>query len=170
MKVEKSDTKLTQALSVITARDIELTTVKEGLQQAKQDNYDLEFNDTKRSTNKVIREAQRAGYLEGWVAALDAINLPLTSPFRDLPQVPLPEDPPIEEVPQRGQVRVEEDNPSFHELLEKIESHTSTVDFIGVDNPNPLGTVQPPMALVGLVVTETTPNPALPITKQSPNA
>lgn len=110
------------------------------------------------------------GYLKGWVAAFDAINLPLTSLFRDLPQVPLPEDPPIEEVPQRGQVRIEEDNPSFHELLEKIKAHNSTVDVIDMDNPNPLGTVQPPVAPVGLVVAETTPNPALPITKQSLNA
>lgn len=60
------------------------------------------------------------GYLKGWVAAFDAINLPLTSLFRDLPQVPLPEDPPIEEVPQRGQVRIEEDNPSFHELWKRL--------------------------------------------------
>lgn len=32
MKVEKSDTKLAQALSVIMARDIQLATVNEGLE------------------------------------------------------------------------------------------------------------------------------------------
>lgn len=36
------------------------------------------------------------------MAALDAINLPLASPFRDLSQVPLLEDPPVEEVPKGG--------------------------------------------------------------------
>lgn len=44
-----------------------------------------------------------AGYLEGWIAALDAIHLPLTSPFRDLSKVPLPEDLPVKEVQQEGQ-------------------------------------------------------------------
>ena len=65
MKVEKSNTKLAQALSVIMARDIELATVNEGLEQAKQDKYNLGFNDAERSANKVIREAQQVGYLKG---------------------------------------------------------------------------------------------------------
>lgn len=39
--VEESDTKLAQALSVIMARDEELAAMKRGLEQAKQDNYDL---------------------------------------------------------------------------------------------------------------------------------
>lgn len=39
--VEESDTKLAQALSVIMARDEELATMKRGLEQAKEDNYNL---------------------------------------------------------------------------------------------------------------------------------
>ena len=65
---------------------------------------------------------------------------------------------------------MEEDIPSFCELLEEIEAHTSNSDVIDGDNLHPLGTVQPLMAPVESVVVETTPNPAPFVTKQSPNA
>lgn len=93
------------------------------------------------------------------MAALDAINLPLASPFRDLSQVPLLEDPPVEEVPKGRQVRAEEDSPSFHELLKEIKAHTSTADAIDMENPNPPGIIQPPVAPFGSIVVETTSNP-----------
>ena len=96
-KVEKFDTKLAQALSVIMARDEELAAMKRNLEQLKQDNYDLGFDDVERSIAKVIKEVGLVGYLEGWVAALDAVHLPLTSLFRDLLKVPLLEDLPVEE-------------------------------------------------------------------------
>ena len=96
-KVEKFDTKLAQALSVIMARDEELAAMKRNLEQLKQDNYDLGFDDVERSIAKVIKEVRLVGYLEGWVAALDAVHLPLTSLFRDLLKVPLLEDLPVEE-------------------------------------------------------------------------
>ena len=96
-KVEKFDTKLAQVLSVIMARDEELAAMKRNLEQLKQDNYDLGFDDAERSIAKVIKEVRRVGYLEGRVAALDAVHLPLTSLFRDLLKVPLLEDPPVQE-------------------------------------------------------------------------
>ena len=96
-KVEKFDTKLAQSLSVIMARDEELAAMKRNLEQLKQDNYDLGFDDVERSIAKVIKEVRLVGYLEGWVAALDAVHLPLTSLFRDLLKVPLLEDLPVEE-------------------------------------------------------------------------
>ena len=96
-KVEKFDTKLAPSLSVIMARDEELAAMKRNLEQLKQDNYDLGFDDVERSIAKVIKEVRLVGYLEGWVAALDAVHLPLTSLFRDLLKVPLLEDLPVEE-------------------------------------------------------------------------
>ena len=104
------------------------------------------------------------------MAALVAITLPLASPFRDLSQVPLLEDPPVEKVPKGRQVGVEEDNPSFCELLEEIEAHTSTADAIDMENPNPPRIVQPPVAPVGSIVVETTPNPTPLVMEQSSNA
>nr|POE73625.1 hypothetical protein CFP56_26984 [Quercus suber] len=84
-------------------------------------------------------------------------------------KVPLPEDPPVEEVPQGGQAKAKEDSPNFCELLEEIEVHTTNTDVIDVDNLSPLRTVQPIVALVRSEVAEASPDPTPPITEQSPN-
>ncbi|KAK9991595.1 hypothetical protein SO802_026580 [Lithocarpus litseifolius] len=102
---------------------------------------------------RVIKEARLARYLEGWVAALDAINLPLTSSFRDLSQVPLPKDLPVE------------NSPSFCELLEEIEAHTTNAEVINQDNLIPPGTVQPSATSDKSKVAKTTPNSIAPATE-----
>lgn len=106
-----------------------------------------------------------AGYLKGWIVALNAIHLPLISPFRDLSKVPLPEDPPVEEVQQEGQAREREDNPSFRELLEEIEAHTTDVDVIIMEIPNPPMIAQSLVALA----TQTTPKSTPFVAKQGSN-
>ena len=136
-KLEEFDTKLAQALSVVMTRDEELVAIKKNLEHAKQVNFNLSFDDAEHSAAWVIKEAKVAGYFEGWIAALDAIYLPLTSPFRDLSKVPLSKDPPVEEVQQEGQAREGEDSPSFRKLLEEIEAHTTNIDVIIVEIPNP---------------------------------
>nr|POE68520.1 hypothetical protein CFP56_47918 [Quercus suber] len=77
------------------ARNEELVAMKRNLEQLKQDNYDLGFDDAKRFVAKVIKEARLVGYLEGLVAAFYAMHLPLTSLFRDLLKVPLLEEPSV---------------------------------------------------------------------------
>lgn len=94
---------------------------------------------------------------------------PLTSIFRDLSQVPLPEDPPIEEVHQGGQARAEEDSPNFRELLKEIEAHTTNVDVIDVGQPKPSKDCSTPRGSVRSEVVEDTPDPAPLVIEQSPN-
>lgn len=71
----------------------------------------------------VIFEAQRKGFLDGWMAAVDDINMPLSSPFKDPNQVPLLEIPPMEVHAEEHPAVEEEDSPSMWELVEQIESH-----------------------------------------------
>ena len=70
---------------------------------------------------------------------------------------------------KEGQAREKEDSPSFCELLEEIEVHTTNTDVIGVDILSPLRTIQPLVAPVKSEVAEATPDPTPPITEQSPN-
>ena len=82
-KLEESDTKLAQALSVVSARDKELEDTRKSIEQAEQKFYDAGFDDTKRSAAVVIKEAKLKGFIEGWMVVFNGISLPLTSPFRD---------------------------------------------------------------------------------------
>lgn len=69
------------------------------------------------------------------MAAVNALNLPSSSPFRDSSQVPLLEDPMeghIEEAPAME----EEDSPSMRELAEHIEAHTEVIDLDNSIPPN----------------------------------
>nr|POF09296.1 hypothetical protein CFP56_28240 [Quercus suber] len=102
-KLEKSDTKLAQALSVVTTRGEELGAMKKRLKEAGQTYNDLDFDDVKCYMAKFIKKASLVGFMEGWVAFLDTIPLPDTSLYRDLSKVPLPEDPLVKEVRQKGE-------------------------------------------------------------------
>lgn len=144
--------------------------MKRGLEQAKKDNYDLGFDNAKRSADRVIRKARQAGYLEGWEVALNVINLLLNSLYRDLSRVPLPEDLPVEKEPLGGQVGAKEDSPNFRELLEEIEAHTSNADVVDVENPSPPGTIQPPVAWSGQKPSRPPLIMLFFVTEQSPNA
>lgn len=139
-KLEESDTKLAQALIVISARDRGLQAMRLNLEQAKQKYY-VSFDDTECSNRVVIFEAWWKGFLYGWMAAVDAINLPSSSPFRDLNQVPLPEIPPMKVHVAEHPAVEEEDSPSMRKLMEHIESHTKVIDLDNLIPPNaPEGT------------------------------
>lgn len=61
------------------------------------------FDDVEQhSTLTAIFNARRKGFLEGWMAVVNALNLPSSSSFKDSSQVSLLEDPtkaPVEENP-----------------------------------------------------------------------
>lgn len=82
-KVEELDTNLAQALSVISSRDRELKMARVNLEKAEQKYYDVGFDYTDYSSQVMNFEAQWKGFKDGWMVAVEAINLPLTSPFRD---------------------------------------------------------------------------------------
>ena len=44
----------------------------------------------------MIFQARKFGFMEGWMAAVNAIRLPKNSPFKKADQVLVPEDPAVE--------------------------------------------------------------------------
>ena len=158
-KLEESDTKLAQALSVISARDRGLQAMRLNLEQAKQKYYGVGFDDIECSSCVVIFEARQKGFLYGWMAAVDAINLPSSSPSRDLNQVPLPEVPPMKVHVAEHPAVEEEDSPSMRILVEHIESHTKVIDL---DN------LIPPNALEGTKIAKNILSPDASVTVETP--
>ena len=97
--------------------------------------YNMGFNDTENSTSVVVFQAQRLEFLEGWMAAVNAIGLLESSVFKDPNQIPLPNDPLIQALTQEQSDeegdKKGEDNPSMAELAKQIDSH---MVVINVDN------------------------------------
>ena len=101
--------------------------------------------------------------MDGWMAATEAINLPLSSPFRDPNQVPLLENPPTEVQTEEQPVVEEEDSLSMRELVEQIESHTEVIDLHIPNLPiAPEGT-KVARATLGLIPLVTTKTPVTPL-------
>lgn len=132
-KLEDSNTQLAQSLRVISARDRELEIFKDDLEEAEQKFYDEGFNDAEHSGRKVVFNSRWLGFPEGWMATVNAFDLPSSSPFRDPSQVPMPEDPIGAQVKETS-VMEEENSLSMQELAEQIGAHTKVIDL---ENPIP---------------------------------
>jgi len=103
------------------------------IKQVEQLFYDMSFNDAENSSGPVIFKARRMGFMQGWMVVVDAINLPETSLFKDLAQVPLPNDPHVQALRPATRGEEEEgDSPNRRELAEKIDSH---IVVVYLDNP-----------------------------------
>nr|POE73632.1 hypothetical protein CFP56_26991 [Quercus suber] len=83
-KLGEVETKLTQAVSIVSTHDKELTNVKETMKTCEQVFYNMGFTGTENSFGAVIFQARRFRFLEGWLATVNAIGLPKSSTFRDL--------------------------------------------------------------------------------------
>ena len=84
--------KLIETASILSAREKEFTDYK-GFEKAwKQTYYNRGFKDAESLASPVIFQAQKFGFMEGWMAAVNAIGLPKDSPFRNIDPVPLPKD------------------------------------------------------------------------------
>ena len=84
--------KLAQAKSVALACDKELTNLKKTMKRCEQMFYNMGFTDVVNSCDIVIFEAWKHRFFEGWMVAVNALNLPKSSPFKDPTQIPLPND------------------------------------------------------------------------------
>lgn len=89
-KLGEAKTKLVKVTSIVSARDKELSNLKETIKGCEQTFYSMGFTDAKNLCDAVIFQAQRLGFSEGWMAAMNALNLPKSSSFRDPNQIPLP--------------------------------------------------------------------------------
>ena len=103
----------------------------------KQTYYNKGFRDAENSTGSVIFQAQKFEFMEGWMATMNAIGLPDTSPFKSADQIPLPKDPKVKAQAQEeseDNSEEEEGAKSFEmrELSHQIDSHTVVLNE---DNP-----------------------------------
>ena len=132
-KIDDSNSKLAVAINVVSTQDKELPDLMQTIKQVEQLFYDMSFNDTENSSGPIIFKTRRMGFMQGWMVVMDAINLPETSLFRDLAQVPLPNDPHVQA--PRPATRGEEeegDSPNIRKLAEKIDTH---IMVVYLDNP-----------------------------------
>lgn len=91
-KLGETELKLTKAASLVFAHDKELADLKKTVKNWNQSYYNNGFKDAENSTEPVIFQAWKFRFLEGWMAAMNAISLPNTSAFRSADKIPLLED------------------------------------------------------------------------------
>lgn len=95
-KLGEAEVKLVEAASLVSACDKELADLKETMKTCEQVFYNMGFKDAKNSAGVVILQDRKFGFAKGWMAAVNAIGLPDTSPFRNADQILLLEDPQVE--------------------------------------------------------------------------
>ena len=101
-KLGEVEVKLAQAESIISVMDKEIADLKVAVTQSKEKFYNMGFTNAKNSSEPVMFESWRYGFGEGWMTAVNALDLPENSPSRDPEQMPLPEflpHPPIQNRP-----------------------------------------------------------------------
>lgn len=67
--------------------------MKETMKRYKQAFYNMGFTNVKNLCKKFVFKARRLKFFEGWMAAMNTINLPKSSLFKDPAQIPLPNNP-----------------------------------------------------------------------------
>lgn len=90
--------------------------------------YNMGFVDVENSGECIILESRCYGFGEGWMAAVNALDLLEESPFKDPEQIPLPE--PSHPTPVQNPTHIKEgDSLSMRDLVEEIDSHTEVIDL-----------------------------------------
>lgn len=91
-KLGEIDLKLPETANLLFAWDKEFSNYKGGKKAWKQSYYDRDFRHIENSARPMIFQAQKFGFIEGWMVVVNAIGLPTDSPFKSIEQVPLLED------------------------------------------------------------------------------
>ena len=120
-KKNEADLKLAEAVSLNVAQAEELADLKANLEACEDKWYNEGFADAENSLELVIKEARRLAFEEGWLAALQALEVPKDSPLRDPSQIAFPSltsavQNPLEPID-------EEETQSMRELVKQIDSH-----------------------------------------------
>ena len=81
-KLGDTELKLVETANILSARDKEFTDFKGEEKAWKQTYYNRGFRDTENSAGPVIFQAQKFGFMEGWMIAVNTLGLPDDSPFK----------------------------------------------------------------------------------------
>ena len=139
--------KLAEAWSLNIALAEELANLKAALEACEDKWYNEGFADAENSVEPVVRQAQKLGFEEGWLAAMQAMGVLEDSPLRNPNQIPFPDLPTA--MQNTPGVIDEEKTTSMRELVEVTNSHVEQIDLEATSNPHagdqPGGNVQPPL-------------------------
>ena len=111
----------------------ELADLKATLEACENKWYNEGFADAENSVEPVVRQAQKLGFEEGWLAALKVMGVPEDSPLRNPDQIPFLNLPTV--VQNIIGVIDEEETTSMRELVEAIDFHVEPVDREATSNP-----------------------------------
>ena len=87
-RVKESNTKFAKTLSLLTTRSVEMEPMKKCHAEEEQKFYDIGFSNAKDLITIMMKEARLKSFTDGWVAALNALQVPLTSPYHAVENVP----------------------------------------------------------------------------------
>ena len=127
MQLGSTKLKLAKAESLNTAQAKELADLKATLEACENKWYNEGFADAENSIKPVVRQAQKLGFKEGWLAALQAMGVPEDSPLRNLAQIPFSDSSPAVQNP--ASPVDEEETANIRELVQAIDSHVELVDL-----------------------------------------
>ena len=88
MKLDGTKLKLAKAESLNLAQADDLAGLKAALEACENKWYNEGFAYVENSVELVVRQAQKLGFEDGWLAALQAIGVPGDSPLRNPEQIP----------------------------------------------------------------------------------
>ena len=163
-KLGENEIKLAEMVSLASTHDKELANLKIMMKARKQTYYNKGFKNAENSVGPVVFQARKFEFIKGWMAAVNAISLPDTSPFMSDDQILLCEDPEAEaQAPKQDEDSNEEeegtDSLEMRDLSQQIDSHVVVLDE---DNP----TTAAPLMIQG--ITQLTLGSDPPITSEAP--
>lgn len=127
MKLRGMKLKLVKAESLNLAQADEIADLKAALEACEEKWYNEGFADAENSIEPIVLQAPRHGFGEGWMAALQAMGVPVDSPLRNPDQVPFPD--PFSLYPRPLGATDEKETPNMRELVRVIDSHMKLVDL-----------------------------------------
>ena len=133
VKQNEADLKLAKVVSLNTTQAEELTNLRVALEACENKWYNEGFTDIENSVEPVVNEAQKLGFEDSWLAALQALGVPEDSPLRDPSQIPFPS---FTQAVQNPLAPIdEEEMASMRELVEQIDAHVELDDMEATSIP-----------------------------------
>ena len=103
-KLGEVEVNLAQAKSVISIMDKEIADLKVAVTHSEENFYNMGFTNAENSNEPIMFESWCYRFSEGWMAAVNVLDLPENSPSRDPEQMPLPKFSPY--LPVQNQPRL----------------------------------------------------------------
>ena len=125
--------KLAKVASLNTTLSEEVVDLRAALEACESKWYDEGFVDAEKGVEPVVMQARQLSFQEGWIAALQALEVPKDSPLKDPGRIPFL-DPTLATQNLAGP-NDEEETDSLRELVEQIDAHVEMIEIEATSNP-----------------------------------